>query len=124
MMILLIFVFCAAYCADAVWNVEDKNFAKYSWRLESGDHVMALKSETTPPQIMQLERERVNALYKAMLHCCALPVGGSAVSVAFQEVREEALRCERESENKFKICLLYTSPSPRDRTRSRMPSSA
>ena len=26
-------------------------------------------------------------------------------------------------ENKF-ICLLYTSPSPRDRTRSRMPSSA
>ena len=25
---------------------------------------------------------------------------------------------------KNKICLLYTSPSPRDRTRSRMPSSA
>ena len=25
---------------------------------------------------------------------------------------------------KFSICLLYTSPSPRDRTRSRMPSSA
>ena len=26
--------------------------------------------------------------------------------------------------NKYKGCLLYTSPSPRDRTRSRMPSSA
>ena len=26
--------------------------------------------------------------------------------------------------NRFKTCLLYTSPSPRDRTRSRMPSSA
>ena len=26
--------------------------------------------------------------------------------------------------HKFIICLLYTSPSPRDRTRSRMPSSA
>ena len=25
---------------------------------------------------------------------------------------------------KFATCLLYTSPSPRDRTRSRMPSSA
>ena len=25
---------------------------------------------------------------------------------------------------KNKVCLLYTSPSPRDRTRSRMPSSA
>ena len=24
----------------------------------------------------------------------------------------------------WKVCLLYTSPSPRDRTRSRMPSSA
>ena len=34
-----------------------------------------------------------------------------------------------ESKNKHikrleRICLLYTSPSPRDRTRSRMPSSA
>ena len=27
-------------------------------------------------------------------------------------------------ETKYNICLLYTSPSPRDRTRSRMPSSA
>ena len=27
-------------------------------------------------------------------------------------------------EKSLKICLLYTSPSPRDRTRSRMPSSA
>jgi len=26
--------------------------------------------------------------------------------------------------NEYKLCLLYTSPSPRDRTRSRMPSSA
>ena len=29
-----------------------------------------------------------------------------------------------EDPTKLKICLLYTSPSPRDRTRSRMPSSA
>ena len=28
------------------------------------------------------------------------------------------------TEEEKKICLLYTSPSPRDRTRSRMPSSA
>ena len=27
-------------------------------------------------------------------------------------------------EGRIKVCLLYTSPSPRDRTRSRMPSSA
>ena len=30
----------------------------------------------------------------------------------------------RVAELEKKICLLYTSPSPRDRTRSRMPSSA
>ena len=30
----------------------------------------------------------------------------------------------RQSETRVLICLLYTSPSPRDRTRSRMPSSA
>ena len=29
-----------------------------------------------------------------------------------------------ELEQEYKDCLLYTSPSPRDRTRSRMPSSA
>ena len=30
----------------------------------------------------------------------------------------------RDVTRKLDICLLYTSPSPRDRTRSRMPSSA
>ena len=34
--------------------------------------------------------------------------------------KEEAVH----SQDKDKSCLLYTSPSPRDRTRSRMPSSA
>ena len=32
--------------------------------------------------------------------------------------------CAGSGEVRFTICLLYTSPSPRDRTRSRMPSSA
>ena len=31
---------------------------------------------------------------------------------------------EKEDFDKHVACLLYTSPSPRDRTRSRMPSSA
>ena len=32
--------------------------------------------------------------------------------------------CDPDRPEMFKTCLLYTSPSPRDRTRSRMPSSA
>ena len=39
----------------------------------------------------------------------------------FQEIYEKEFKAASE---KKKICLLYTSPSPRDRTRSRMPSSA
>ena len=34
------------------------------------------------------------------------------------------LGAERDPNEPFGLCLLYTSPSPRDRTRSRMPSSA
>ena len=32
--------------------------------------------------------------------------------------------CLKVAEKELTTCLLYTSPSPRDRTRSRMPSSA
>ena len=45
----------------------------------------------------------------AALIVLAMQAGGSA---------------DRASIAKHVICLLYTSPSPRDRTRSRMPSSA
>ena len=47
-----------------------------------------------------------------------------------QEVKKGQLlftlddRNDRANYDKAKACLLYTSPSPRDRTRSRMPSSA
>ena len=47
----------------------------------------------------------------------------------FLNIQEHSKYLCRNIENisktkKFEICLLYTSPSPRDRTRSRMPSSA
>ena len=41
--------------------------------------------------------------------------------VTTTKARAKALRNEAE---RMITCLLYTSPSPRDRTRSRMPSSA
>ena len=46
------------------------------------------------------------------------------------EIREEIETIEKKWPNALEglgrnyVCLLYTSPSPRDRTRSRMPSSA
>ena len=62
----------------------------------------------------------------------ALQVKGllSGEDVLFKEDKKERwIRLIHTKENSgrnefFNICLLYTSPSPRDRTRSRMPSSA
>ena len=42
----------------------------------------------------------------------------------FEGDQEHQFRIIRSVKNRFGACLLYTSPSPRDRTRSRMPSSA
>ena len=36
----------------------------------------------------------------------------------------DSIKSEYFSKSELTTCLLYTSPSPRDRTRSRMPSSA
>ena len=38
--------------------------------------------------------------------------------------QDAQLRKQRGQKDRLPTCLLYTSPSPRDRTRSRMPSSA
>ena len=42
----------------------------------------------------------------------------------FQGLATDVLKRSVDELNKHQTCLLYTSPSPRDRTRSRMPSSA
>ena len=56
-------------------------------------------------------------------------LGGATPAVAYEMQRDSAtsLRIILDSGEKIEqdnACLLYTSPSPRDRTRSRMPSSA
>ena len=49
--------------------------------------------------------------------------GSGKSSLAFDTIYAEGQRRYVESLSAY-ACLLYTSPSPRDRTRSRMPSSA
>ena len=41
-----------------------------------------------------------------------------------QSVNEQEEKQDSEEVRRLKDCLLYTSPSPRDRQKSRMPSSA
>ena len=50
-------------------------------------------------------------------------VPGGLVEVTFQDERQ-LKRAFSLLQERYNVCLLYTSPSPRDRTRSRMPSSA
>ena len=53
-----------------------------------------------------------------------IKVDESPVTLADKQI-EQVIRREIEKKYpKHNICLLYTSPSPRDRIRSRMPSSA
>ena len=60
----------------------------------------------------------------------SLPVEATGFDTDSSAVVKTRARLEKMSPNKsarksrLKFCLLYTSPSPRDRTRSRMPSSA
>ena len=48
----------------------------------------------------------------------------SDLTAAIHEAAGQIYRAVSENTADAEACLLYTSPSPRDRTRSRMPSSA
>ena len=55
----------------------------------------------------------------------AIVVGAISLQI-FKKIEAKSISGEiiNPANKKFNNCLLYTSPSPRDRTRSRMPSSA
>ena len=55
-------------------------------------------------------------------HCPSCEL--DTILVGIQQSFYRCTNCGDDIEQKVNGCLLYTSPSPRDRTRSRMPSSA
>ena len=63
-------------------------------------------------EILALEIEREKLILERELRTAEIELDSRRVEI--EESRHELA----------KSCLLYTSPSPRDRTRSRMPSSA
>ena len=73
---------------------------------------------------------RIAALYTGLAQVAGSPVVelNRAVAMAWPSARRSHCPCWRRSRPSRRCasttCLLYTSPSPRDRTRSRMPSSA
>ena len=59
-----------------------------------------------------------------LLQSCSGGRIGNFFESSFKNIEEKKIKEDVKNNLKNKICLLYTSPSPRDRTRSRMPSSA
>ena len=57
-------------------------------------------------------------------HAKYKPWLGEKYGDTFDDKKNRKKRAENEKELKYKNCLLYTSPSPRDVEESRMPSSA
>ena len=52
-------------------------------------------------------------------------IAGDGIGPEVVAEAQKVLNCVADKfGHEFEYCLLYTSPSPRDRTRSRMPSSA
>ena len=75
---------------------------------------------------LELEEEKRNYLFAVEKYAPSIPQREknqyqiNRTGLTIEELKEALI----EEEDKDKDCLLYTSPSPRDRTRSRMPSSA
>ena len=67
---------------------------------------------------MKLEDTDQNKLLKAIIEAL------DDMSFAIEELEEQQEEIFEELDEINEVCLLYTSPSPRDRQKSRMPSSA
>ena len=75
-------------------------------------------------------RVRLSILRGQIIHRAAVHADGTSRHIfdlflrEFGIVHPRFVKRKRALGDAFIACLLYTSPSPRDRTRSRMPSSA
>ena len=74
---------------------------------------------TGPRLIFKFKFDSTQTRLDNLARPSSIPVGNSAQSPVFHKMSAHYIELATDS-----FCLLYTSPSPRDRTRSRMPSSA
>ena len=93
---------------------------------------MASRTSTDPIEILlemgvdldnlSMEEDYLSALIEATNALTITNPSDPRISVLQQEILK--VRKKRKAGPKINVCLLYTSPSPRDATLSRMPSSA
>ena len=81
--------------------------------------------EFTQEQILEFVACREDPVYFAKKYIKIVSLDEGLVNFDMYPFQEKLVRNFHENRfNICKICLLYTSPSPRDNTTSRMPSSA
>ena len=84
--------------------------------------MLKLRSPSQQEQILSLAMRQIEKMLKEM------QTSGKDLSrlklKKFQKTHHIDCKCKLCENAKTKSCLLYTSPSPRDRSVSRMPSSA
>ena len=134
---------------DDVWNFTDEFWATAddNWN-DTGQSQSITDSDDSADKIQYLVISTQNALSGNTITITSTSGNSQTVTLTIEEICEErfdrirgifynkfgalqtlwltkksTISTKIQSEN-FKSCLLYTSPSPRDRTRSRMPSSA
>ena len=98
--------------------VELRNKEKDLIKLSIGDPTVFGNLPPHPVIIEALKNAVDGGKYNGYSHSSGLPHVREVVAKKFSVINQSPLTAEDV------ICLLYTSPSPRDRTRSRMPSSA
>ena len=73
------------------------------------------RKDISPVELVESCIERIETTDKTL---------NAVVTPTFDHARNEAARAEKAVLDGDDLCLLYTSPSPRDKRQSRMPSSA
>ena len=88
-------------------------------------HGVVRRSSTfNTSRIDHIYKDPHDASARLFLHYGDLTDGQNLTNLVLDLAPDEIYNLGAQSHVRVSFCLLYTSPSPRDRTRSRMPSSA
>ena len=91
--------------------------------MNEASHELYVSQPALSSSVKELERELGIEIFTRSSQGIALTVDGAEFLTYARQVLDQADLLE-ERYNSTKLCLLYTSPSPRDLSTSRMPSSA
>ena len=103
-------------------NTLPENVMEHSWEVGVIAHLLGVINRSVFKGSLKPERLATLAMY----HDCAEAITGdlpTPVKYYSKEIQQAYRVIEQDAEQAL-LCLLYTSPSPRDRQKSRMPSSA